>query len=102
MWRGWMLVACASGFVAAAAVAADPAAELWVQDARLGAALLRVDAETGARTLVDLDQYPLVLRVGPGTVAPTGELYLEAVNAAQLSTIIRSEPDSGVSVGISG
>lgn len=89
-------------FALASTVAVAGAGELWIQDRFLGASLLRVDLESGARTVVDLDSYPMVIGVGPGAVAPSGELYLEAVNAVQLSTVVRYDPRSGETVGISG
>jgi len=75
---------------------------LWITDSRLGSSLLRIDAKTGGRSVVDLSRYPAVLEIDVGVVSPSGALYLEAVNAAQLSTIIRYDPVTGNVTGISG
>ncbi len=92
-----------AAFAAAVAAAATPPSDLWITDsARLGASVLRIDVASGARSLVDLDDYPNVLGVRAGVRSADGPLYLEAVNAAQLSTVIRFDPASGRVAGISG
>lgn len=75
---------------------------VWVTDSRLGASLLRVDVETGERSLVDLYDYPVVIDIRAGVEAPGGELYLEAVNALSLVTVVRFDPSTGDVTGISG
>jgi len=100
-WRAMVLGFAA--FAAAAASAATPLSDLWITDsARLGASVLRIDVASGVRTLIDLDDYPNVLGVRAGVRSAEGPLYLEAVNAAQLSTVIRFDPASGQVAGISG
>jgi hypothetical protein len=103
---GWNRIAAVFGCAAAAAAVASagpPPSDLWITDsARLGASVLRIDVASGARSLVDLDDYPNVLGVRAGVRSAGGQLYLEAVNAAQLSTVVRYDPATGAVAGISG
>ena len=95
-----------STVVVAALLAAENGAAsdsaLWVTDSRLGSALLRVDPVTGERALVDLYDYPVVIDVRAGVQAPGGDLYLEAINAQSLVTVVRFDPTTGSVTGISG
>lgn len=75
---------------------------LYIADRMLGTSLLRVDPATGGRTVVDLDDYPVVMAIRSGVTGPGGEVFLEAINAAQASTIVRYDPESGEVQGVSG
>lgn len=97
-----LVFAFAAAFLAAWPTAAADLEPLWISDSRLGAALLRVDPATGARSLIDLYDYPRVIDVRGGVVSPAGEVYLEAINALSLSTVVRLDPKTGRVVGISG
>jgi len=97
-----ILTAVLAVILGALTVEAADAPLLWISDRSLGAAVIAVDAASGDRTVVNLEDYPVVIQVGVGAVSPTGELFLEAVNAAQGRTVIRFDPDTGQVFGVSG
>lgn len=91
------LVAFAAGLAHAGTVDT-----LYVMAQAGGSGIMAVDTSTGDRTAIDLEDYPVVMTVHAGAVAPDGQLYLAAVNAALSPTIIRYDPATGRSIGISG
>jgi hypothetical protein len=67
-----------------------------------GSGVMAVDVASGDRRAIDLDDYPVIMTVHSGAVAPDGELYLVAVNAALNPNVIRHDPVTGATIGISG
>ncbi|MCU0305864.1 MAG: hypothetical protein MUC56_17565 [Thermoanaerobaculales bacterium] len=75
---------------------------LYVMAQSGASGVMAVDATSGDRLPIDLEDYPVVMTVHAGALAPDGRLYLAAVNAALGPTIIRYDPTTGRSTGISG
>ncbi len=84
------------------AVTADPPARLFVTMTRISAEILVVDTATGDRTVVDLANYPTVIKVERAAVTPDGTLLLSAVNAAMGRIIMAWDPATGSLAGVSG
>lgn len=81
---------------------ASPLETLYVMAQGGASGIMAVDTSSGDRRPVDLEDYPVVMTVHAGALAPDGRLYLAAVNAALGPTIIRYDPTTGRSTGISG
>ena len=75
---------------------------LFVTAQRGTAEIWQVDVASGDRTLLDLTDYPAVIKVERGAVAPSGVVLLSAVNAAQGRVVVAFDPVTRTLSGVSG
>ncbi len=81
--------------------AADLPAQLYVV-APQQSAFWRIDTATGDREILELSDYPVVMKITRGLVTPGGELVFSAANAAQSHAILAYNPFTRTRSAVSG
>lgn len=84
-----------------AARAQDGPAHVYLSSG-IWAFVLEVDVATGDRRLIDLNDYPRIIKATDVTVEPSGTLLVETVGAIQSLAIFRVDPATGLKTGVSG